>query len=316
MRTEVPSRADAVARRAAAAAEAEIAGALSALPGLPPAARAAQRLALEALVGELVPPAPAGESGLPRWILFLSAAALLLAVARFGPDGRKAPPTPRLPVGDTAGAAVPTQGGGRPTVGLPDPAASLRIPARTSPPPAAATPASHAGAHLPGPSAGAPVGRDALTPAVSPRAIASSPGQAATFAPGRPGGASGATPPRSSTRAISATGTASCRPEALPPIPAGAGPWLVGRVQDERCRPLADLLLVVGKVDGGTEFLARTEADGSYVVAPDPGTYHVELLVDEAWWAPNGSLDAAGTVTLGAADVPLRLDFVVGGGER
>lgn len=323
MRMEVPGRGDAAPRRAADASEAAIAGALGALPGLPPAARAAQRAVLEALAGELLPTPTHGAAGLPRWLLLLVAAALLLAVARFGPDDGGAHRPSSTPAGDAAGESAPALGAGRPTDGHPG-LASLP-PAVASPSPAVATVAESAAAA--GVRAGAAfgtvvvaTGRDSETPD-APRPVvgtAPAPGPASTspIASARAGGADGtpsAIVPVPPTRAANAT---PCRQEALPPVPAGGGPWIVGRIQDEGCRPLAEVLLAFTTVTGETEFLARSEADGSYAVALDPGTYRTALLVDRPWWAARGQLDAAGTVTRSAADVPLRVDFVVGGGER
>lgn len=318
MRTRSEARAAAAeSRHGDDAAEGVLAGALGALPGLPPAARAAQRAALEALASELLPSAPPGAAGLPRWLLLLAAAALLLVAARFRADGG-ARPSPSPSVGE----ATSSLGAGRPTAGKPDLVAS---PPAAAPPSPAATLAGSAGASraAAGPALGTVVdmvvgttGREPGTPAATRPGVARVSGPASTIAlarPGRTAEAPQAIAPAPASRAPSA---APCRQEALPPLPAGAGPWIVGRIQDDRCRPLAEVLLVFGTVAGGTEFLARTERDGSYAVALDPGTYRAELLVDGPWWSADGLLDEAGMLTRGAVDVPLRVDFVVGGGER
>lgn len=291
-------------------AEAELARALGALHGLPPSARATQRAALESLAGELFPSAAPWVVGLPRWLMLVAAVALILAVARFGHDdggARRQPST--LPGAVTGEAASPLRDG-QPQGGRHGPAATL--PAATLGSPVTML----AGSATAGPAVGTVVetpGRVSGKPTVARTGVARVPGPTSTTAP------SGPDRTAEVPQAI-APGPASraphCRQDALPPLPAGEGPWIVGRIQDEGCRPLAEVLLAFTAVADGTEFLARTETDGSYAVDLDPGTYQAELLVDGPWWAAGGQLDGAGMLARGAADGPLRVDFVVGGGER
>lgn len=319
MRTGSEERAVAAAlRQETAAAEAELANALGALPGLPPAARAAQRAALEALAGDLLPPAPSGAAGPSRWFLLLAATALLLVAARFGADDGGARRTPSTPSGVGVGEGASPLGGGQPPGGRPGPAAP---PPAAAPPSPAATLAGGAGASsaAAGPAVGTVVGttgRESGKPEVTRPGVATVHGPASMIAPARPGQTAEAPQALTPVAAARAPSAAPCRQEALPALPAGAGPWIVGRIRDESCRPIAEVLVVFTTVAGGTEFLARTEADGSYAVALDPGIYRTELLIDEPWRTAGGLLDGAGMLTRGAADVPLRVDFVVGGGER
>lgn len=106
-----------------------------------------------------------------------------------------------------------------------------------------------------------------------------------------------------------------CAERPPPAPPPGAGPWVLGWVLDQGCRPVAEALVALQF--GEIELLARTEADGAYALAVEPGIYQAELIVEGPWQAldADGQKVASVEVSLDGG-VPRRLDFFIERDER
>jgi len=102
-------------------------------------------------------------------------------------------------------------------------------------------------------------------------------------------------------------------------VPQAGTAQVTGRVVDGDCHPVPDAIIVLTTSDGTSEFLARSESDGSYALAIPPGRYRAEVLADG--YAIHGWFDGRSYHGVPAVDLrfgeplaPDHLDFVLTGG--
>lgn len=327
----------------------DVAEALAATPGLPPARRAALRAGLEARAARRFPRPSAGEPARPRsprWPALGARGAALLALVLGGlvllgvwlwQEARDV----AAPASPARGAATASHddGGPRPAQGSGGTLGSLAdISSRAAPP--ASDPG---GAARPGGGTAASGATASVANAERARAQQGGGGPGADGAPRPPPGATaassgrapegalasptlrtdsdapvGAGPRRAVTEDLADSPAAGDAARASPrPSEGGLAAPIRGRVLDERGRGIAGALVTAYR-DGDERFyVQRTDAEGAFVLRPAPGRYRLHASApgfDARWWAgpgdASGARGNAAELKVGTAS-PLRATLVL-----
>jgi hypothetical protein len=299
----------------------DVADAIGRLPGLDEAARHRQRQHLEGLTQQLFAGSadpPEAPRSWPQWagVVLLVAGALIAAVAM-----ARRPAAPKDPAGATLVPPAHTaraDGGPRQPAPrgalVPDSAAGTAVPESPA----------LAGSVQPAPAATALAGRPVADARPAAGILGPSPGRLPPGSAAATGAASGgvagmATP--GSTKAAMLPVPLRCPIAGLPTVQAGGGPWLTGKVLNDACRPVGGVVLAFEAAGSGIQFLARSEPDGSYAVALEPGHYSADVVGEDGWWpaapGPGGALEqVAPSLAIDEATDVRRMDFILQGGGR
>jgi hypothetical protein len=284
----------------------------AALGEVPHEVRVNERQRLEALAKALYPAGstaiPAAEAAapasfwaaLPRWFWWLLVAGLGLGLAsRSDRPGVNPTAIPGRPVGILSGAS--------PALASASPAPSIGGQAGSAPVGEGNTPAGRrAAAERP------------LSPNVDSVLVAADATPAGPVAGGPQVAGTVVGPPVAGPTPGNAAGWP-CPDVAGDPdliVPDEPGPWVLGRVMSAGCRPVVGAVVALS-ASGGLEYLARTEIDGSFALAAEPGVYRAELVEASGLaWLDGRAQAEAGRVelTLPEATSLARLLFLVPGG--